>query len=168
VIGFLRILGVANAAVWFGATLFFMFVVGPAFFSEQMLALLGRPHAGAAAQVVLERYFLMHQVCGGLALIHLVAEWLYMARPLNRLTLWLLFGLLGLGLAGGYAIQPRLQNWHREMYGPASTPARREAAGKSFRSWHGMSQVLNLLVLGGVGLYLWRVVTPPNSYRFRD
>src|SRR5580765_2964401 len=111
-IGFLRFIGIANAAVWFGSGDFFTLAVGPAFFSEGMINLfgggnaqLGRAYAGAAAQVVLERYFLLQQICGGIALIHLLSEWIYMGRPLKRLTLCLLSGLLLLGFVAGYGLQ---------------------------------------------------------------
>jgi hypothetical protein len=126
----------------------------------------GRAYAGAAAQIVLERYFLFHQICGGVALLHLMAEWLYMGRPLKRLTLFLLGTLLVLGFVAGYGLQPRLQALHRVMYAPGQTPANREAARKQFQMLHGVSQVLNLLVIGGVTAYLWRVSTPSSNYRF--
>src|SRR3989442_11060570 len=82
--------------MWFGASIFFTFSVGPAFFSDKMIGLLTRPYAGAAAQIVIERYFFFHEMCGVIALAHLVAEWLYMGKPLQRLTLWLLLGIFAL------------------------------------------------------------------------
>jgi len=174
-IGFLRFIGIANAAVWFGSGLFFTLAVGPAFFSDGMINLfgggnaeVGRAYAGAAAQVILERYFVFHQICGGVALIHLLSEWIYMGRPLKRLTLFLIGGLLLLGFVAGYGLQPRMQALHRTMYSPASSLEQRETARKSFRRLHGASQMLNLVVLGGVLVYLWRVTTPGSSYRFRD
>jgi len=174
VIGFLRFVGVANAAVWFGASIFFTFFVGPAFFSKELLDLLGganaqvgRAYAGAAAQIVIERYFLLHQTCGIVALAHLVAEWLYMGKPLQRLTLWLLLGIVALGLAGGYGLQPKLRRLHRTTYGPGSTPQQIEQAKQSFRLWHAMSQALNLVMITGVVVYLWRATTPGSGYRYR-
>jgi len=167
VIGFLRFVGVANAAVWFGASIFFTFSVGPAFFSEKMVNLLTRPYAGAAAQIIIERYFLVQQVCGALALLHLVAEWLYMGKPLQRLTLWLLLGVSALGLMGGYSLQPKLRGFHRTIYAPSSTPQQIDQARQSFKLWHATSQALNLAVLCGVAVYLWRVSTPASGYRYR-
>jgi hypothetical protein len=56
-IGILRFIGIANAAVWFGSLIFFTVVVGPAFFSEGMINLfgagnpqVGRAYASAAAR----------------------------------------------------------------------------------------------------------------------
>ena len=157
----------ANAAVWFGASIFFTFSIGPAFFSEQMVGLLTRPYAGAAAQIIIARYFDLHLVCGIIALAHLVAEWLYMGKPLQRLTLWLLLGIFGLGLLGGYGLQPKLRGLHRTRYDPAATPERRAQAAQSFKLWHGTSMVLNLIILAGVTVYLWRATTPGSGYRYR-
>ena len=166
-IGFLRFVGVANAAMWFGASIFFTFSVGPAFFSDKMIGLLTRPYAGAAAQIVIERYFFFHEMCGLIALAHLVAEWLYMGKPLQRLTLWLLLGIFALGLVGGYSLQPKLRALHRAIYGPGSTAQQIDQAKQSFKLWHATSQGLNVVVLGGVAVYLWRVTTPGSGYRYR-
>ncbi len=160
-------MGVANAAIWFGASIFFTFSVGPAFFSDRMIALLSRPYAGAAAQIVIERYFLFHELCGLVALAHLVAEWLYMGKPLQRLTLWLLLGILALGLVGGHSLQPKLRALHRTIYAPGSTPQQVDQAKQSFKLWHAASEVINLVVLGGVAVYLWRSTTPGSGYRYR-
>ena len=137
-IGFLRFVGVANAAIWFGASIFFTFSVGPAFFSEKMIHLLTKPYAGAAVQLLLERYFILHLICGILAMFHLVAEWLYMGKPLQRLTLWLLLGIFWFGLVGGFIIQPKLQGLHRVMYGPGAAQQQRQEAQHSFALWHGV------------------------------
>ena len=173
-IGFLRFIGVANAAAWFGASIFFTFSVGPAFFSEAMVKLLGgtnldvgKAYAGAAVQIIIGRYFLLHLICGIIALVHLVAEWLYMGKPLQRWTLWLLLGIFALGLAGGYSVQPKLRGFHRTIYGPESTPQQVQQAKQSFKLWHAASQALNLVILTGVTVYLWRVSTPGSGYRYR-
>src|SRR5256885_10883303 len=149
--------------MWFGASIFFTFSVGPAFFSDKMIGLLTRPYAGAAAQIVIERYFFFHEMCGVIALAHLVAEWLYMGKPLQRLTLWLLLGIFALGLVGGYSLQPKLRALHRTIYSPGSTPQQAGQAKQSFKLWHAMSQALNLVIITGVAVYLWRVTTPGSG-----
>lgn len=169
-IGLLRIIGVANVSIWLGGSVFFTLAVGPAFFSEEMLRLLGRPHAGAAAQVVLERYFAMHQVCAGVALLHLLGEGVYLGRKIQRWTLWLLLGLLVCSLVGGHVIQPRLQALHLDMYRPGAVAEEQEAATRSFRLLHGISQLLNLVMAGGVVVYLVRLTKAPTEaprYRFQ-
>ena len=173
-IGFLRFLGVANAAVWFGSAIFFTFAVGPGFFSDRMVTMLGsgnpevgRVFAGAAVQLVLERYFILHQMCGLIAILHVVAEWLYMGKPLQRLTLWLLLGIFALGLVGSYGLQPRLQTLHRTSHAPGPPTEQRERAKRTFKALHAVSQILNLIVTAGVMVYLWRVTTPSNGYRYK-
>lgn len=158
-------LGLLNAGLWLGAGIFFTFLVGPAFFSPEMLRLLGRPHAGAAAQIVLERYFLVHHICGVIALVQLLMEWLYSGRSLKRLLTGVVVLLFGLGLAGGLWLQPKLQSLHLAKYGVKSTPEMREAANQSFRVWHGVSQGMNLLMLVGLGWYFWSQTPgqPPRS-----
>lgn len=161
VISFLRFLGVANAAVWFGAAIFVTFFGGPVFFSAQMIHTLGdqRYYAGAAAEVFLGRYFLLHYVCGALAVTHLLAEWLYLGRRLTRFTLGLLAMLLGLTLLGGLWMQPKLHGLHQVMYRSAVAEEKADAT-KTFRVWHGVSQAANLCVTVGLLVYFWRLTHP--------
>jgi hypothetical protein len=155
-----------NGAIWLGAVVFFTFAAGPAFFSSEMLGFLPRPYAGAAAQVVIKRYFTLHEVCGIVALLHLTAEWLYTGRPLQRFRLGLLLGLLGLSLLGGQVLRPKMAQLHLRIYARGIPIEQREQARKSFRLWHGISQVLNLVVLAGLLIYFWEVTTPVNAPRF--
>ena len=161
-IGFLRFLGVANAAIWFGSAIFFTFVGAPALFSPEMQNLLGKDaypfYAGSIAQIVLERYFILHHICGVVALVHMVAEWLYLGRSLTRIRLWVVLGVFGLGLVGGFWLQPKLQALHTAMYhGPA---AEREQVRRSFQLWHGTAQATNLVMMVGLLFYLWRISRP--------
>jgi hypothetical protein len=166
VLGFLRTLGILNAAVWFGSVIFFTIAVAPAFFSGEMIQLLGRAYAGAAAQIMIHRYFLLGQWCSALAIAHLIAEWLYSGRPFQRLTLILLMTLFTLGIIGGYAVQPRMKELHLRMYAVQTTPEIKAAAKRSFGILHGTAMVMNLLVIGGVLVYLWQVTKPVNTARF--
>ncbi|MCX6896235.1 MAG: DUF4149 domain-containing protein [Verrucomicrobia bacterium] len=165
-ISFLRFLGVANAAVWFGAAIFATFFAGPAFFSDRMIHALAdqRYYAGAAAQVFLGKYFLLHYICGSLAVVHLLAEWLYLGRRLTRFTLGLLAIIAALALFGGVWMQPQLHGLHQTMYRGATTEER-DTAAKSFRAWHGASQAANLFVTIGLLVYFWRLTHPR---RLRD
>ena len=67
-LSFLRFFGVTVAAVWFGATVFFTCFAGPAFFTDEMKKLFPPPYNGAIAEIVLGRYFILHYLCGFLAL----------------------------------------------------------------------------------------------------
>jgi hypothetical protein len=156
VLSFLRISGLIVAAIWLGAAVFFTFFAGPAFFSPEMAQILPKPHAGAAAQVLIKRYFLLHVLCGGLALIHLGLGWLYAGRPIRALHLWLLIALFGIGLVGRVALIPKMQSWQFKMYSTRFPAEQVAAARKSFGLWHGITQGVNLLVLAGLFAHLVR------------
>ena len=156
-------LGIINAAVWLGAALFFTFGIAPAFFSPEMKRLLGEIYAGLVAQLVLERYFVLHYCCGAIALLHQLAEWVYLGRRLQKFTFGLLVTILFLSVTGGAGLAPRLKEWHRIKYSPQSSALQKEEAVAAFRTWHGVSQVMNLLVLAGLATFAWRVAIPSNN-----
>jgi hypothetical protein len=170
VIGFLRFVGILNAAVWFGAAIFFTFGAGLAPFSPEMEYLLGSNNfpyfSGAIAQILVARYFRLQLVCGAVAIVHLLAEWLYLGKYPRRFQMALLAGLCSAALIGGYWLQPRLKALHATKYGVNTRPEIREAADRSFRAWHGVSQVVNLLLVGGLAAYLWRAANPSDPTRF--
>lgn len=159
-----------NAAVWFGAAVFFTFAAGPAFFKPELKASLGEVWPGVIAMMVVERYFVLQYICSILAIVHLFAEWLYLGKPLHRLTTSVLATLFVLAFAGGLWLQPRLKTLHEVKYGygrgAAASTAQRDQAGKRFRALHGVSQSLNLAALCGLAVYMWRVTSPPNGPRF--
>ncbi|MEY2408088.1 MAG: hypothetical protein QOF48_758 [Verrucomicrobiota bacterium] len=169
----LRFIGVLNAAIWLGAAIFFTFAVGPAFFTNDVINLFhGAFWPGVMAQRILDRYFYLQQICGVMAVVHWIAEWFYLGRPLHRLHVALLGALLAIGFFGGFWLQPRLQKLHLVKYGmdashrPATYPtAERLAAMKSFARWHGISMALNLCSLGGLAVYFWRVTHPSDDLR---
>ena len=172
-IGFLRFIGILNAAIWLGGAVFFSFGAGQVPFSDAMMKLVGEANypylSGAVAQLLVSKYFALHVVCGALALAHLAAEWLYLGRPARRSTLILLLVLFGFGLLGSMWLQPKMKRLHLDKYRPAPTQEdqdRAAKAAKSFRIWHATSMVLNLFVLGGLGVYVWRANNPPDPTRF--
>ena len=170
----LRFIGVTNAAVWLGAAIFFTFGIAPVFFTDEVRRLLNGPFwPGIIAQMALERYFFLQYVCGSVALAHLLAEWVYLGRALQRLTLGLLIGLLCVGFLGGLWFTPKLKKLYliksasTEQYRPLRvSPEEIARAKKSFSRWHGVSASVNLLALGGLVVYFWRVVTPSDPTRF--
>jgi hypothetical protein len=166
VIGFLRFLGVINAAVWFGSAIFFTFVVVPGVFSPEMKTLFEQKvyFNGGVAQILISRYFVLQHCCAVIAIFHLVAEKLYAGRGIERLTLLVVTGMLGAGLLGGFWIQPKLKELHSIKYQSPSLPARAEA-DRAFKSWHGISQMVNLAMLPGLIFYLWRVTSVSHPSR---
>jgi hypothetical protein len=167
VISFLRCLGILNAAVWFGSAIFFTFAAAPAVFSEQTKTLLGTNNypyfSGAIAQIIFNHFFFKIQLtCSMLALIHLLLERLYFGRFLDSWRAPLVGFLAGVTLLGGFVARPRLETLHTIKYSPKSTPAMREAASQSFRTWHGASQIVNVFVLIGLGIYVCRIGKRPD------
>jgi hypothetical protein len=163
---FLRLTGITNAAVWFGAAIFLALGVWPAFGSPEMLRILPRSHSGAAAQVLLERYFILQYWCGGIALGHLFLEYLYAGKALQRWILYWLIGILMLGCVNGLISQPKLKALHLEIYGVRSTPQQREQAARSFRLWQGVVQTSNIVVILGLWVYLWETSAVNTGARF--
>ena len=150
-----------NAGVWLGSLVFFTFVAGPAFFSPALKELLQHAYfPGAAAQVLLARYFHAQYVCAAIALLHLAAERLYSGKPIQRFHSILLLSLACLSLVSGLWMQPRLKELHRVKYRTTSTPVERLEAAKSFALWHGVSQGTNLIAIAGVLVYFLGTASP--------
>jgi len=170
VIGFLRFLGILNAAVWFGAAVFFTFGAVPALSSREMEVLLSARHfpyfSVAISQVVQARHFHFQLICGAAAVFLVVTEWLYSGKVPEKIWRALLVGLLAVNLLNGLFLEPAMKKWHREAYGLTVLPEQRKIAFKSFRAWQSVSDVVNFVLLGGLGVYLWRMAKPPDSTRF--
>jgi hypothetical protein len=158
-----------NAAVWLGTAIFFTFGAEPACFSADMHAALGvgseSYFPGAIASVVMTRYYHVTLACGVVALLHLLAEWLYMGRPARTFSFALLAGLFLLTLAGSNAIQPSMTRLNKKHY-TAPQSADRDSAARSFRVLHVTERAFNLLIISGLVLYAWRVGSPSDTLRF--
>ena len=157
-----------NAAIWLGAALFYTLSVAPAVVSSDMLALLGKSfsfYSESVSQIVRIHYFYWHVGCALIALLHLLAEWLYLGRAMPQLWSVLLAVLLALGLLGSFWLNPKLAGLHRERYLNVRPESREEAVG-SFRFWHGVFQTINVLMISGVAVYFWRATNPPDALRF--
>lgn len=160
---FIRFVGVVNLAVWFGAAVFFTVAAGPAFFSTEMLTFLPRPYAAASAEVIIKRYLLLQQWCGVIALMHVLVEYLYSGRQVERRNLAVLSALFILALVGSYWLVPHMHRLQRTMYAPTSNAAQQAAARSSFGLLHGLSQGANVIMMGGVLFCLWRLTRTGNG-----
>jgi hypothetical protein len=169
VIGFLRFVGVFNAAVWFGAAVSYALVVSPALASPQLAALLTAGNfpffSVAIAQLVAARYFQLQLACGFLALFHLLGEWLYLGKVQERVWRGLLCSLVALTLASGFFLEPRLEALHQRAFAVNRPPQTRASAASAFRAWQRTAEVVNFLLAGGLGVYLWRMANPPDPTR---
>ena len=159
-----------NAAIWLGAVVFFTVTAGPACVSPEVGKLLGAKNfpffSGAFAQLIMARYFVFLSISAMIALLHLLAEWLYMGRPTRKTSMILLAGLLALVLIGGSWLEPHMKQLHTSRYAPVAPPAEREAAAQSFYYWQAGMLTLNVLMLAGLVVYVWRVANPSDAPRF--
>lgn len=159
-----------NAAVWLGATVFCSTAVLAALNSQDLVNLVGGKYfaqvSGALTQIIFARLFQLQIACALLAWLHLLGEWLYLGRPPRRWRVGLLTGLLALSLTGSWGLGPQLQRLHRAQYAPNARGEERAAAERGFRWWNGGFQTVNVLMIGGVLGYFWRVTQPDDAPRF--
>lgn len=169
-IGFLRFIGVANAAIWFGAIVFYTVAAAPALESSDVQELLGRNnfliYGRAIGGILLTRYSYFSLICATVALLHIFAEWLYQGRSLNRAATWLILVLLLVGLIGSCWLGPQLQEMQRAQYHTTNTLAQREAARRSYRILFGIFEFLNLSLIVGTAIHLRSAANPPDDLRF--
>lgn len=163
---FLRIVGIVNAAIWFGAGTFFAVGVLPGVFSRDLHHIFGDAaypyYAGAVALALFKRFFVLQYICGAIALLHFVAEKLYLGRPFSGLGTALVVIIFSLGLIGGFWLQPKMEDLRQMMYSNG-TVEQKERARHSFGVWHGVSEFANVLIIGGLLVHLLRVTRPPDS-----
>lgn len=166
----LRFLALLNAAIWFGAVFFYVVGVTPGLSSHEVVVILSPRYfpyfSTAIAQVVAQRCLYVELICGALALLLYVIEWLYTGRWVDRVGRALAAGVLVLALVDALALQPALRKWHQEAYGQRTQPERRKVVFNSFRAWQTVADVLNFFSAGGLGVLVWRVANPPSPTRF--
>ena len=108
---------------------------------------------------------ILQQWCAGIALVHLIFDWLYTGKVFAKSSLIILMLCLGVSLAGTHLLTPRMKELHLWKYSPQSTPAQKDIAKRSFPILHGAAQVTNLLALCGVLFYYWRLSVGPQGGR---
>ena len=165
--GFLRFVGLFNAAVWVGGSVFFSFLAGSVFFAPEVTDFTPPPYNGLVAQAMLGRYFTLHYICGTIALLHLLIGWLYSGGGFPKRAVAVVCVLLGLALVGGKFISSKLAVWHQQKYQfqlktegePPMIENKKydasviQSAKWKFAVWHGVSQIVNLAMLI---LLIWR------------
>jgi hypothetical protein len=163
-------MGMLNAAVWLGATVFCSTAVLAALNSQDMVNLVGVKYfaqlSGAVTQIIFARLCQLQIACALLAWLHLLGEWLYLGRPPPRWLVALLTGLFTLSLMGSLWLGPKLRVLHRAQNTPQAQLEDRDRATRSFRWWHGVFQAVNVVLIGGGLVYFWRVTKSDDSPRF--
>jgi hypothetical protein len=155
-----------NAAVWFGATLFYLVAARPLFFSERFLSLIPQPHAGAGLHLLMENFYRLYSWCAAVALGHLVVECLYAGKAVRKWVVSLLVILFCYGLIGAFWIQPRLQALHLQRHGIYSLAEQQEQARRSYRMLSGFNQFLQVVTTCGLVIYVWQLTSPGIVPRF--
>jgi hypothetical protein len=170
VIGFLRFTGRLNAAIWLGAAVFCTLGILPLVNSQKMMSFLGQTYfpyiSGGIIRLVIVRLFYWQIFCAVIAWIHLVLECLYLGRTPRRRWVGLLTLLFSASLITGLWLNPKLTRLHRTQHGLNVRPAEREVATRSFRFWEGVFQAVNVVLIGGVGIYFWRLTVTEDAPRF--
>lgn len=169
-IGFLRFAGILNAAVWVGAAIFFMISARPAASSAEMMGLLNSRnfpyYSGEIARILAERLFHLELTCSILAGLHLLAEWLYLGKTVEKAWRGLVLASVALVCVWGWGVEPKMKRLRLLEYGVNTRPEERAEAARAFSAWQQASELANLLVVAGVAGYLWRVANPPDPTRF--
>jgi hypothetical protein len=170
VIAFLRFLGLMNAAVWFGAAVFFTFAAEPAALSPDMKDLIGTnnfPYFSVAiGDIIARRFVHLYTFCSVIALLYLVAEWLYLGKYPTRRWLLFIFSLILLGLLRGYWLQPTLRGLHDLQHARQGRVEERETAARAFHTWSYIAKSFDLALVGGLAFYVWRVGNRADPMRF--
>lgn len=159
-----------NAAVWFGATVFFALSLEPAASSQQMRELIGGNnfpyYSPAIGNLFATRFFHLYLICSVLAFVYLIAEWLYFGKYPPRYWLAFVLALVFLGLARGYWLQPTLKKLHDVRHGRASAVEQRESAARAYQTWAAVAKTIDLALAAGLAVYVWRVGNPADPMRF--
>jgi hypothetical protein len=170
VIAFLRFLGLMNAAVWLGAAVFFTFSAEPAILSADMKNLIGTnnfPYFSVAiGDIIARRFFHVCTFCSMIALLYLIAEWLYFGKYPSKRWLVFVFSLILLGFLRGYWLQPTLRGLHDLQHARQTRAEERETAVRAFNTWSFIAKSFDVALVGGLAFYLWRVGNPADSTRF--
>jgi len=159
-----------NAAVWLGATVFCSTGLLAAMNSRDAIGLIGATYfaqvSGALIQIVFTRLFYLQILCAVIAWLHLVAEWMYLGRIPRRFWVVLLTSLFTASLVGGFWFCPKLVRSQRAQFAPGLTAPQKSAAQHDFKILDSVFQAVNVLMIGGVIVYFWRVTHSQDEPRF--
>jgi len=158
-----------NAAIWLGAAVFCSTTLLVALNSRDAVALIGSQYfayvSGALTQIVFTRLYHLQVLCALVAWAHLAAEWMYLGRIPRRIWVGLMSALFTASLVGSLWLCPKLVSLHRAQFTPKPTD-QQTAAQHDFRFWDGVFQAVNILMIGGIVGYFWRVTHPQDEPRF--
>jgi len=161
----LRFLGLMNAAVWLGGVVYFSAAGIRTVFQPSIRALFHEYYVGTVAQALQASYFRFQVVCAAVAIVHLLLLWWLRPRHVQRPLATIVAIMSALVVLTAFVIQPQMKSLFETKH-RAPTWAQRETAATRFRVWHGVSQGFNLLILGGLVFYVWRMAAPADEVKF--
>ncbi len=144
----LRFFHLLALVVWIGGVVFFSFFTAPALFSA-----LPRDMAGRVTSTLFPRYYLMGGVCGVVALLTCLLQWLRApVRDRQGLVeMVLLILMLVMTLYAGLGILPETSSLRPQLRGADGSPGG-DSARQRFDVLHRRSVILNgLVLLCGIG-----------------
>lgn len=158
-----------NAAVWLGTTVFFTFGASPACFSPSITNMFNAGpdsyYPNVIAQMIMTRYYAISLACAVVGLLHFLCKWLYLGRPNRKFSSMLIISLFVITLIGSNAIQPALGKLNRNRF-TAPQQTERQSAMRSFHILSIVMEICNLVVIGGLVVYTWRIANPSDTLRF--
>ncbi len=144
----LRFFHLLALVIWIGGGVFFSFFTLPALFS-----VLPRDMAGRVTSTIFPRYYLMGGVCGVVALLTCLLQWLHAPvwdRP-RLVEMVLLILMLVMTLYAGLGILPETSSLRPQLRSADDSPGG-HSARQRFDVLHRRSVILNgLVLLCGIG-----------------
>ena len=159
-----RYAGIFNAAILLGVVVFHAGCMMPGFSSDEMVRLLTQPYAVASGLLLDQGFYLLIVVCGFVAVLHYMIEWLYLGRTFPRLFTWVVFLVLALGLTGSSLILPSMEKLHVSAQ-LAQNLGEKMDFQKSFQLWKGLRWVVEGLLLVSALFYFWQVAISLENAR---
>jgi hypothetical protein len=165
VLPFLRIIGIANAALWFGASLFFLVCIRGVFQSEELMRLVPHPFSEASMHVLLGSYLTLLTICSLVAMGQHWAEQWYAGRPVFQLKMGVLLTLVVVNMVIKWVIFPSMTQQHLRAYRPSATQQDLQEGARAYRMWKTGFHFVHLFVVIGSFSHLMSVTQRHSSYR---
>jgi putative copper export protein len=158
---FLRFIHLFAFTFWFGTILYFTFIQAPLLFKA-----LPRETFGLVQSKLFPAYYLIGYVCGGLLVV--LYPILYPMKSWGSQDGWkftALLLMLGLALAQGLWIGPKVAQLRveRQAAEQVKDSTKVAALSQEFGKAHGISSLLNLLMILCGGTYLFLISKAPKA-----
>jgi hypothetical protein len=161
----LRIIGIANAALWFGATLLFLICIRSGFQSSEMIELFPGPFSAAAMHILLKHYLNVIFACSLIAALQMWAIHWYQGRPIFQLRISILAALILLSALLKWGIFPTMQTQHISAHQTGASAEDQRKSAKAYRTWKTGFYFIHLIILGGSLSHLLYISQGESRYR---